>query len=339
MWSVKIHDFGKQWIESSWGKVDPHPGKRGFKGKSLNKEQNEKRARARATGEIRRKCLSIGADHLVTLTYRDNVEDRERVLTDLERLRRMLSRSGYSMPYVAVLECQKRGAIHPHLAVRGFQDIRLLRRCWYKIVGKAQGQVNVKRASTWNVSGQTRSISLQVPQQRHRQPATRVRGAPVLLLFGDRRADRTLSARPGAACQRVRSEDSSPSCSRTRQPNRRVLHGKTLERRGWNVRMDIRVRGPDMPMVKLSIKPPALTQSWAEGRILDARDEAAIVPVRLSWRDCLPEVSHRSGLGLLPRLGGQFPMGFLFPIPLRIRRAGCHPSCINQSEAARVAES
>ena len=65
-------------------------------------------------------------------------------LTDLERLRRMLSRGGYSMPYVAVLECQKRGAIHPHLAVRGFQDIRLLRRCWYKIVGKAQGQVNVK---------------------------------------------------------------------------------------------------------------------------------------------------------------------------------------------------
>lgn len=56
----------------------------------------------------------------------------------------MLSRSGYSMPYVAVLECQKRGAIHPHLAVRGFQDIRFLRRCWYKIVGKAQGQVNVR---------------------------------------------------------------------------------------------------------------------------------------------------------------------------------------------------
>ena len=129
---------------SSWGKVAPHPGKRGFKGKSANKEQNEKRARARATGEIRRKCLCIGADHLVTLTYRDNVEDRERVLTDLERLRRMLSRGGYSMPYVAGLECQKRGAIHPHLAVRGFQDIRLLRRCWYKIVGKAQGQVNVK---------------------------------------------------------------------------------------------------------------------------------------------------------------------------------------------------
>ena len=93
-----------------------------FKGKSLNKEQNEKRARARATGEIRRKCLSIGADHLVTLTYRDNVEDRERVLTDLDHLRRMLSRGGHSMPYVAVLECQKRGAsIHIWL----FVDFRI----------------------------------------------------------------------------------------------------------------------------------------------------------------------------------------------------------------------
>jgi len=143
-WSVKIHDFGKQWIESSWGKVEARSGKRGFKGKSSNKEQNEKRARARAAGEIRRKCLAIRADHLVTLTYRQNVEDREKVMTDLERLRRMLSRSAYSMPYVAVLECQKRGAIHPHLAVHGIQDIRLLRRCWYKIVGKAQGQVNVK---------------------------------------------------------------------------------------------------------------------------------------------------------------------------------------------------
>jgi len=144
VWSIKIHDFGKQWMEASWGKVEPHSGKKREKGRSINREQNEKRARARAKGEIRRKCLTIGADHLVTFTYRDNVENRERVLRDLERLRRMLARIGYSIPYVAVLECQRRGAIHPHVAVRGFQDIRLLRRCWYQIVGPGQGQVNVK---------------------------------------------------------------------------------------------------------------------------------------------------------------------------------------------------
>jgi hypothetical protein len=144
VWSIKIHDFGKRWVETSWGKVETNPGRKGEKGRSRNRERNEIRARGRAKGEIRRKCLTIGADHLVTLTYRDNVTDRDRVLHDLERLRRALARAGKKIAFVGVLECQKRGAIHPHLAVRGFQDVRLLRRCWYKIVGNGQGQVNVK---------------------------------------------------------------------------------------------------------------------------------------------------------------------------------------------------
>lgn len=93
--------------------------------------------------------MAIGADHLLTLTYRDNVEDRQRVLSDLERLRRALSRAGKRMPLVGVLEVQKRGAIHPHLAVRGFQDVRLLRRCWYKIVGKWTRTSERQRPSPW----------------------------------------------------------------------------------------------------------------------------------------------------------------------------------------------
>lgn len=144
VWAVTIHDFGKSWVEMSWGKVIAQPGRHGEKGRSRNRNDNEARARSRAKGTIRKKCLAIGADHLVTLTYRANVENRERVLHDLERLRRALSRAGCSMPYVAVLERQQRGALHPHLAVKGFQDVRLLRRCWYKIVGNGQGQVNVR---------------------------------------------------------------------------------------------------------------------------------------------------------------------------------------------------
>ncbi|MGH7146651.1 MAG: rolling circle replication-associated protein [Nitrospiraceae bacterium] len=143
-WSVTTHDFGKHWVESSWGKVDARPGKRGVKGRSLNPERNQQRARTRAGGVIRRKCLTIGADHLVTLTYRENVQDRTRTLEDMERFHRMLKRAGASLQYVTVLEYQKRGAIHLHIAVRGFQDVRLLRRCWYRIVGDGQGQVNVK---------------------------------------------------------------------------------------------------------------------------------------------------------------------------------------------------
>lgn len=69
VWSTKIHAFGKQWVEMSWGKVEAQPGKKGEKGRSRNRERDEIRARGRAKGEIRRKCLAIGADHLVTLTY------------------------------------------------------------------------------------------------------------------------------------------------------------------------------------------------------------------------------------------------------------------------------
>ncbi len=143
-WAVTIHDFGNQWVECSWGKVEARPGTRRVQRRALNPERNQQRARSRAKGVIRRKCLTIGADHLVTLTYRENVQDRTRTLEEMERFHRMLKRAGASLQYVTVLEYQQRGAIHLHIAVRGFQDVRLLRRCWYRIVGDRQGQVNVK---------------------------------------------------------------------------------------------------------------------------------------------------------------------------------------------------
>ncbi len=143
-WVATVHDFGKQWVEISWGKSESKPGKRGRKEGSPNPERNQQRARSRAASVIRRKCLTIGADHLLTLTYRENVQDRTRTLEDWERFNRTLKRAGASLQYVTVLEYQKRGAIHFHIAVRGFQDVRLLRRCWYRIVGNGQGQVNVR---------------------------------------------------------------------------------------------------------------------------------------------------------------------------------------------------
>lgn len=66
--------------------------------KNTDRARNEQRARARATGEIRRKCITIAADHLVTLPYRDNVANRDQVLRDLDRLRQMLTRAGTPCP-------------------------------------------------------------------------------------------------------------------------------------------------------------------------------------------------------------------------------------------------
>jgi hypothetical protein len=54
--------------------------------------------------------------------------------------------------YVAVIEEQKRGALHFHIGVRGRQDYNLLRHVWQSVVGKdAEGrqmaQVNVRDPS------------------------------------------------------------------------------------------------------------------------------------------------------------------------------------------------
>ena len=123
VWSITIHDFGKQWVEMSWGRLDPIQGKRGEKGASRNRKMNEARARGRAKSTIRKKCLTIGADHLVTLTYRANMEDRDRVLHDLERLRRGLAPAGGAIASVAGPGRPKRGGRHPHFPVEGVSEV------------------------------------------------------------------------------------------------------------------------------------------------------------------------------------------------------------------------
>lgn len=104
-------------------------------------QQNHNRAVRRAKQNIRWLCKVMQADRLFTLTYRENVVDREKVMADFKRFLRLV-RSGWrgwagipDWQYVAVLEMQDRGAYHVHCAVRGFQRIKFLRAAWYKALG------------------------------------------------------------------------------------------------------------------------------------------------------------------------------------------------------------
>lgn len=72
----------------------------------------------RARRVMRQRCKGMGLDVLGTLTYRENVQDRERVLSDWKEFVRRLRRVLPSFAYVAVLEKQKRGALHLHFACR-----------------------------------------------------------------------------------------------------------------------------------------------------------------------------------------------------------------------------
>lgn len=113
----------------------------GFTKELTEEEQAAKTARnhgrnvLRAKQTIRWLCKAMGADRLFTLTYRKNEEDREQVRTDFREFLRLVRKRIPSWQYVAVLEKQDRGAYHIHCAVKGWQQIKYLRKCWYVALG------------------------------------------------------------------------------------------------------------------------------------------------------------------------------------------------------------
>lgn len=99
-------------------------------------------SRYRTRKTIRQRCMAMRADHMATLTYKENMQDRDRCYRDTVELIRRARAIGYLPDYVAVPEQQKRGAWHVHIAYRGFIWVNTLRRLWREIVGEYEGKPN-----------------------------------------------------------------------------------------------------------------------------------------------------------------------------------------------------
>ncbi|WP_430733054.1 rolling circle replication-associated protein [Burkholderia stagnalis] len=99
------------------------------RGESENSESNLLDAAKRAKQQVRLRCKAIGADRMITLTYRENMQDKARLKRDFDALRRRLAKLSTFL-YVATPERQKRGAWHLHVAVKGRQNYRVLRSIW-----------------------------------------------------------------------------------------------------------------------------------------------------------------------------------------------------------------
>ncbi len=100
---------------------------------------------------VRRLVMSGGLDHMLTLTYRDNRTDALQCDRDLTRfLRLWRAEHDGELVYVAVMERQKRGACHWHLAVAGWQQVRLIRSLWLRVAG--DGNIDVR---AWHGRGQS----------------------------------------------------------------------------------------------------------------------------------------------------------------------------------------
>lgn len=124
---------------------------------------NVARAARRAKQYVTHAVRQIQADHMLTLTTRDNITDRDQFMQIFARFIRLVRtkdlingelrtrQSPRSFPFCAVPELQQRGAYHMHCAVVGFQNIPLLRAAWYVALGgnvddtesSALGQIDV----------------------------------------------------------------------------------------------------------------------------------------------------------------------------------------------------
>lgn len=149
-WLIRGRNFGDGQVEVTATRFDRYMGAQQLhtlpkakRGESENSEDNQMAAAKRAKQQVRLRCKAIAADRMITLTYRENMQDRERLKQDFDALRRRLGKF-QNFQYVAVSERQKRGAWHLHVAVKGRQNYRVLRAIWQSIIGVNNGNIDVR---------------------------------------------------------------------------------------------------------------------------------------------------------------------------------------------------
>jgi hypothetical protein len=101
------------------------------------KETNQERTARRAKQKLRWLIKCIGADRLLTLTFRENVTDYSQAEKCLNAfLVRCRNEWGREFKFAVVPERQKRGAWHFHLAVRGYWNVNKIRAYWWRALGQ-----------------------------------------------------------------------------------------------------------------------------------------------------------------------------------------------------------
>ncbi len=144
---ITLRNYGNNMAEIGWSFVGEVPANKAARGESSGRSKNEDRAVRRAKSRLRHLILSANANHLLTLTYRESVTDFKRAADDLNRFVRKVKVSLPEWIYIAVAEQQARGAWHWHLAVRGRQDVDLLRAHWREVVGDGNIDVSAPKGS------------------------------------------------------------------------------------------------------------------------------------------------------------------------------------------------
>jgi hypothetical protein len=128
---------------------------RGERGEGDHDKSRRVSAR-RAKTAVRHRCKMIAADQLLTLTYRENMTDFDRLKKDFKEFVRRLRLYG-EFEYIAGIEKQKRGALHLHLAINALpfwmknaqgvkvKSANLVRSVWRGVVGLDNGNIDLTK--------------------------------------------------------------------------------------------------------------------------------------------------------------------------------------------------
>lgn len=142
--------------------------KRGGGAKRKNDDKSEMSVKAlvnsrqRIKSTVRQLALASDFDNLLTLTFRENVDDFDIAWRCFSRFRRLMkARYNSRFVYIAVPELQARGCIHFHLAIKGYFGHEFVRRAWLTSIAPESltGNIDFKsrvvrggRMKKWNSS-------------------------------------------------------------------------------------------------------------------------------------------------------------------------------------------
>jgi hypothetical protein len=171
VYRATIHDYGDGLCEISyrlipeewknrWGSGNYQPTVRGD---SDNREVNEENAVRRAKSKARKLIIAMRANHLLTLTFREKIDDLQVAWKRFEQFIRNVHERYPQWQYVAAPELQKRGSWHFHVAVKGFQDIGYLRACWLRVCGgPGKGNIDVTHSKRFARGGDSGLIAVRI---------------------------------------------------------------------------------------------------------------------------------------------------------------------------------
>ncbi len=132
-----------------------------FGNKSCKKRKNDKKSEMtdevlkksqnRSKKLVRKKALVMQADRMLTLTFKENVTDLEEAWICLKYFHKLM-RQRYQEKYlfIAVPEFQKRGAVHFHLAVKGYYHANTVRKLWQRAAGTKGGNIDITSPRQYN---------------------------------------------------------------------------------------------------------------------------------------------------------------------------------------------